>query len=158
MKIIKQFLMIIISVSILVMYFLIKMDMNTSDVEFVSCVDGDTAILEIDGKEESVRFLAIDALELNESYGREASNYVCNALKNASRITLEFEGNSYKDKYNRVLAWVFVDDKLLQEDLVLKGLAKVKYIYDDYKYVGRLLDSQEKAQSEKNGLWGVENE
>lgn len=153
MKIFKQFLMILIVVFILVLYVLIKMDTHVSEVNLVSCVDGDTAIFEINGKEESVRFLAIDALEINEYYGKEASNYVCNALKNASKITLEFEEDSSKDKYNRVLAWVFVDDKLLQEELISKGLAQIKYLYDDYEYVDQLFDLQEKAKKEKIGLW-----
>ncbi len=158
MKIIKQFFIILFLVFILVYYHFIKMDTHVSEVDFVSCVDGDTAIFEIEGKEESVRFLAIDALEINEHHGKEASNYVCNALNKASRITLEFEEDSYKDKYNRVLAWVFVDDKLLQEELVSKGLAQVKYLYDDYKYVEQLFELQEKAKSEKIGLWGDNNE
>ena len=51
-----------------------------------------------------------------------------------------------------------MDDKLIQEDLVSKGFAQVKYLYDDYKYVEQLFDLQEKAKSEKIGLWGDQNE
>lgn len=158
MKIIKQFLIILVTVSILIFYLLIKLDTHTSDVNFVSCVDGDTAVFEIDGKKDYVRFLAIDTLEVEQSLGQEASNYVCKTLNQASKITLEYEENSYKDKYNRVLAWVYVDDKLIQEDLVRKGYAQVKYIYDDYKYVDRLLNLQEKAKQEKVGLWSEKYE
>ena len=158
MKIIKQFLIILFLIFLFVFYHFIKMDTHVSEANFVSCVDGDTAIFEIEGKQERVRFLAIDALEINEEYGKEASNYVCNALNKASRITLEFEEGSYKDKYNRVLAWVFVDDKLIQEDLVSKGFAQVKYLYDDYKYVKKLFDLQEKEKKKKIGLWGDQNE
>lgn len=158
MKIIKQFLIIISLVCILVFYIFIKLNTNVVDVTFVSCVDGDTAVFELNGVNEKVRFLAIDTLEIDEQLGQKASNYVCNTLKNASRIHLEFEEGSYKDKYNRVLAWVFVDDKLLQEDLISKGYAQVKYIYDDYKYVNQLIDLQEKAKINKIGIWSDENE
>lgn len=154
MKTVKQFLIILGTVFILVFYIFIKLDKQLSDVNFVSCVDGDTAIFEIDGKEEYVRFLAIDTLEIDQSFGIEVSNYVCKTLNQASKITLEYEEDSYKDKYNRVLAWVYVDDGLIQEDLVRKGYAQVKYIYGNYKYVDRLLDLQEKAKQEKVGLWG----
>ena len=158
MEIIKKFFIILVTVFIFVLYVLIKMDNNTSEATLISCVDGDTAIFEIEGKEESVRFLAIDTFEINEEYGKEASVYVCHALNKASRITLEFEENSYKDKYNRVLAWVFVDDELLQKELISKGLAQVKYLYDDYKYVEQLFDLQEKAKLEKIGIWSDVNE
>ena len=46
----------------------------------------------INGKEETVRFLAVDTPESVhpkkdlEYYGKEASNYTCNALKNAKKI------------------------------------------------------------------------
>lgn len=154
MKIIKQFLIILVTVSVLIFYIFVKLDTHMSDASFVSCIDGDTAIFEINGMKERVRFLAIDTLELDQTLGQEASNYVCKALNQASKITLEYEEDSHKDKYNRVLAWIFVDDQLIQEDLVRKGYAQVKYIYDDYKYVDRLLGLQEKAKQEKVGLWG----
>ena len=61
--------------------------------------------------------------------------YTCSELKKADNIYLEFDENSDKlDRYNRYLAWVFVDDDLLQYKIVKKGLAKVAYLYDDYKY------------------------
>ena len=158
MKLIKKIIFVLLVVIVLVLYHWIKLDVRTSEVNMVSCVDGDTATFIIDGKEEKVRFLAIDALEVNEYYGKEASNYVCHALENASTITLEFEESSYRDKYNRVLAWAFVDGKLLQEELISRGLAQVKYLYDDYKYVDELFDLQEQAKTKKIGIWSDKHE
>ena len=58
-------------------------------VEFYKCSDGDTARFKIKGEEKKVRFLAIDTPEVNhqekgtEPFGKEASDYTCNALSNA---------------------------------------------------------------------------
>lgn len=124
------------------------------------CIDGDTASLNIDGKIKKVRFLAIDTPETNhptlgeEPYGKEASNYTCNALKNAKTIEIEYDKNSDKtDKYDRQLVWIFVDGKLLQKQLIKKGYAKVAYLYGDYKYTGALQKAQKQAKKEKVGIW-----
>ena len=101
-------------------------------VTFDSCVDGDTFKIILNGEKKSVRMIAIDTPESVhptkevEYYGKEASEYTCNKLKNASKIELEYDENSDKeDKYERLIAWVFVDDLLLQEDLIENG-------YDDF--------------------------
>ena len=102
------------------------------NVKFNDCVDGDTAKFIMDGEIIKVRFLAIDTPETKnpkkgiEKFGEEASTYTCNKLKKAKKIILEFDNNSdLKDKYNRYLAWIFVDDSLLQQELVTNGLAQI---------------------------------
>ena len=59
------------------------------------------------------------------------------------------------DKYGRCLAWVFVDDELLQEQLIQKGYAKVAYLYGDYKYTSRLQEAEKKAKAERLGIWSL---
>lgn len=128
-------------------------------VNLYKCVDGDTFRIKIDNKDTKVRMLAIDTPESVkekelEYYGKEASEYTCNKLKKAKKIELEYDSNSDKyDKYGRLLAWVFVDGKLLQEDLVKGGYAKVAYLYADYKYTGLLQEAQEKASMNSKGIW-----
>ena len=130
-------------------------------VSFSKCVDGDTIKVVINKKEYTVRFLAIDTPETKhpkkgeEPYGKEASTYTCNRVKTAKRIELEYDkGSTKEDKYGRKLAWVFVDNKLLQEELIERGYAKVAYLYGDYKYTERLEKIEEKAKKEKVGIWG----
>lgn len=129
------------------------------EVTFSKCVDGDTAKFIINNKEETVRFLAVDTPETKhptkgeEPYGKEASNYTCNRLKEGNKIELEYDDNSTKtDKYNRYLAWVFVDDNLLQAELVKNGLAEVAYLYGDYKYTDLLKDYEQTAIATKVGM------
>ena len=119
---------------------------NTKEkVKFVKCVDGDTAKFERNNKVFTLRFLAVNTPETKspkkgvEFYGKEASNYTCKRLQEAKTIEIEYDNKSErKDRYGRNLGWVFLDDKLLQKDLVENGYAKVDYIYDKYKYVEEL--------------------
>jgi micrococcal nuclease len=129
------------------------------EVKYSKCVDGDT-IKVIRNKEEiTVRLLAIDTPENTkekEYYGKEASNYTCESIKNAKKIELEYDPKSDKfDKYDRLLAWVFIDNKLLQEELVEKGYAKVAYLYNDYKYSNILKEKQELASAQSIGIWDM---
>ncbi|MEG3038339.1 MAG: thermonuclease family protein, partial [Clostridia bacterium] len=128
-------------------------------VTFSRVVDGDTARLIVQGKEETVRFLAIDTPESVkpntkvQPYGKEASEYTEKMLKNAKEIKLEYEKSAKVDDYDRKLAWVFVDGELLQEQLVSKGYAKVAYIYGKYKYTNTLKKVEAKAKIERLGIW-----
>lgn len=131
------------------------------EVELEKCVDGDTAKFKsADGTVLSYRFLAIDTPETvhptkgEEPFGKEASEYTCNALVNANKIVLELDDAAdEKDAYDRGLAWVFVDDSLLQEQLVSQGYAKVAYLYGDYKYTSLLQEKEKIAQENKIGIW-----
>ena len=132
------------------------------EVTLSKCVDGDTAkFITSDGEIKTTRFLAIDTPESVhptkevEEYGKEASNYTCKLLTNAKKITLEFDKNSDKeDKYGRLLAFVYADNKMVQEELLEKGYAKVAYLYDDYTYTSKLQKIEKEAKSKKVGIWG----
>jgi len=132
-------------------------------VEFSDCVDGDTIKVLLEGKEYTVRMLAVDTPESVhpqkdvEYYGKEASEYTCNKVKNAKKLEIEYDEDSNKmDKYDRLLVWVFTDGSLLQEDLVKNGYAKVAYLYGDYKYTSKLENAQELASAKNIGIWNEE--
>lgn len=129
-------------------------------VTLSKCVDGDTAKFVVKNKVRTVRFLAIDTPESVhpkkkvEPYGKEASAYTCKRLENADVIELEYDDNSTKtDKYDRLLAWIFIDSELLQKDLVRSGYAKVAYLYGDYKYTDILKDEEKIAKQKKLRIW-----
>ena len=151
--------------SIILFIFPVLVFANTKEkVNFVKCVDGDTAKFERNNKVFTLRFLAVNTPETKspkkgvEFYGKEASNYTCNRLKEAKTIEIEYDNQSdRKDRYNRNLGWVFLDDKLLQKDLVENGYAKVDYIYGKYKYVDELKELEKIAKKDKKGLWQKEN-
>lgn len=150
--------LIVLIVVISVSYIFLTND-NNINVTLDKCVDGDTAWFIVEGKREKVRFLGINAPEstnIQEEYGKLASDYTCNRLKEADEIYLEIDSNSDRyDKYGRLLAYVFVDDNNLNELLLEQGLAEVKYIYDEYEYIDYLCDSQYKAYKKKLNIWNI---
>ena len=98
--------------------------------------DGDTAVFLVEdlGKVE-VRFIGVDSPEKEEEGYDEAKAYTDQQLGDAVKIILEMEpkGDQY-DKYGRLLAWVWVDDQLLQAKLIENDLVKIRYLEDDYLY------------------------
>ncbi len=129
-------------------------------VEYESCVDGDTIWIKMNDKSTKVRLLSINAPEIEHEespadyMGEESKNYVCNILENATKVEMEYDKNSKKeDKYGRTLAWIWVDDKLLQESIIEEGLAKVDYVYNEYEYSAYLCEVEYKAIDAKKGIW-----
>ena len=130
------------------------------EVEFYKKVDGDTAQFELDGKIIKVRFLGINTPETVdtttgvEPYGEQASNYTLERLENANKVELEYDKNSSKeDPYNRILAWIWVDDSLLQKELIERGLAETYMLQNNYRYAGILQLAEEEAKENKVGIW-----
>ncbi|NMA50253.1 MAG: thermonuclease family protein [Mollicutes bacterium] len=129
---------------------------KTEEATFEACVDGDTAYFKVAEDTLKVRFIAIDAPELKDDYGKEASEFTCDTLLNAKEILLEYDADK-ADKYGRVLAWVWYDKKLLQKTLIEKGFAQTAYIYKDYRYVNSLCFDEKKAKENKVGVWSKES-
>lgn len=130
------------------------------EVKLSKCIDGDTISVIINKEEKKVRFLAIDAPEIdtNEAYSIEAKEYTCNLLKSSKKIYLEYDKNSDKeDKYERILAWVWADDILVQKELIKDGYAKIAYLYADYKYTSELSKFENVAKENKLNIWKESN-
>ena len=117
--------------------------------------DGDTAVLNTG---EEVRYLGIDAPEIghngrkSEFMALESKNYNLRIVR-GFHVRLEFD-EERKDRYGRLLAYVFLDNgEMVNALLVKKGLAFVMINKPNTKYLPLLLDCQRKAMSEKVGLW-----
>ncbi len=151
----------IITIIFFMFIFTTYINATTIDVDLFKCVDGDTAWFTYQDKTLKARFLAIDTPESTtkkEKFGKEASLFTCNKLEKAKKISLEYDDASDKlDKYNRELVWVFVDNKLLQEEIVKEGLGKVYYIYGDYKYLDELYNAEKYAKKNKLNIWEDNN-
>ena len=149
------FSLLFIFLTILLIYF--NYQQNKKEVSFIRCLDGDSIILKIEGEEVEVRLLGIDCPELLDPFGNDAKRFSESILKKGNKIIIEkdLKADEY-DKYNRLLVWLFVDDELLQYQLIKEGLAKTRYIYDDYTYAQGLFDLQEIAKANKIGLWSLD--
>ncbi len=125
-------------------------------VEYIYTLDGDTACFLIDGAAVRVRFFGVDTPEYyteeKELYSVEARTFTDNCLKYAKNIYLQTDpfDSLYDDSYpKRLLAWVWVDYKLLNVMLVEKGYANVNYIFTDkLLYLSDLYKAAEFAKKE----------
>lgn len=125
-------------------------------VELSKCIDGDTISIILNKEEHKVRFLAVDSPEIdnNEAYSNEAKDFTCNLLKESKNIYIEYDENSDNvDKYERILAWVWADNKLVQVELIKIGYAKVAYLYNEYKYTSELKKFESIAKEKKLNIW-----
>ena len=121
-------------------------------------IDGDTICLIENGAKHNYRLLYVDTPEYTkeiEPFGKEAAELTQSLLENASSIQIEYQtDNETEDKYQRKLVWVFVDGKLLQEELAKAGL--VEDVYDNggnYKYKLRIMKAMMEALVEQKGIY-----
>lgn len=133
------------------------------EAEYVSINDGDTFRVKLDGKEKRVRLLLVDTPEMNYEennpmpYAEEAKAFTENLLENASKIELLYDIGDEKDRYGRLLTYVFIDDVLLQEALIREGYAAVRFVYEPNNTLEEeLIEIQKVAKSNKVNIW--ENE
>jgi len=124
-------------------------------------VDGDTIEVEMDGKTEDVRLLLVDTPETKhpskpvQPYGPEASEFAKNVLS-GKEVTLEFDG-SKRDKYDRLLAYVWVDGKNFNKMLLEEGLARLAYVYEPpYTHYDAFVKAQTKAVNENRNIWSID--
>ncbi|TCS95712.1 thermonuclease family protein [Hazenella coriacea] len=129
----------------------------------IEVIDGDTIKVEIEGRKESVRFLLIDTPETNhpklgeQPFGQEAKRFVKEMLPKGTKITYE-KDVSDRDKYGRLLGYIYVGDQSVQEALLERGLARVAYIYEpNVKYVDEYRAIQKQAQKKGVGIWSIED-
>jgi len=123
-------------------------------------VDGDTLLLE--RGRTRVRLQGIDTPETVkedapvEPWGPEASDYTKRFVSEADgRIRLELDGET-ADRHGRQLAFVWHDERLLNEELVRQGLAHAKLGYDyGAAMKARLRKAEADAKANHRGIWSA---
>jgi micrococcal nuclease len=132
-------------------------DMKYITAKVISVVDGDTIHVSIRGKKETVRLVLIDTPETKhptkpiEPFGPEASKFTKDLLE-GKEVKLE-QDVSIRDRYGRLLMYVWLDDRLVNELLLEKGLARVAVFPPDVKYVEAFRAVQKRAQDAAIGIW-----
>jgi len=130
-----------------------RLDLNRLWGANYEVIDGDTIWMKDRGK---IRYIGIDTAERGEPYYGEATEYN-EALLARGDIVLEFDVET-RDKYGRLLAYVFVeeDDKgriFVNEEMVRAGWATTLDIPPNRKYRDRFAEAEEVAREEGKGIW-----
>lgn len=118
----------------------------------VRVVDGDTFTCMLDDKEVKVRLIGVNTPEINTPNGVIASNYTKGLLAGKT-VTLEFDKDRY-DKYDRTLAYVYLEDGTMLNELLLEnGYAEVMTVEPNTRYKYRFQKIENKAKGKKIGIW-----
>lgn len=133
-----------------------------SEAKVLSVTDGDTFKVKFeDGSVDKIRLLLIDTPETKRAntpvqpFGPEASEYLTELL-NGQTVRVEMDV-SERDPYGRLLAYVYLGDKMVNEMLIAEGLARVAVYPPNVKYVDQFRAIEKKAKSAKLGIWSIEN-
>ena len=131
---------------------------GASYYDVVRVVDGDTFVIEYNGTNEKVRLIGIDTPESvhpneekNAEFGDIVSNYSKEMLTN-KKVQIEFDVEE-RDKYGRLLAYVYLDGQMYNKVLLEKGYAKLSTYPPNVKYVDEFTEIQKKARKNKMGMW-----
>ena len=140
-------------------YFIEKRDTapDTGVYKVIDVIDGDTVIID-DAKNSRVRYIGIDTPEIalqdtpGDPMSTESWDFNANLVE-GEKIKLEFDEEKY-DVYGRILAYVYVDDVFVNEELLKEGLATVLIIQPNNTHSEILFNALDEAKNSKKGIWG----
>jgi micrococcal nuclease len=119
-------------------------------------IDGDTIVLEGHVR---VRLIGVDTPEVVhphkpvEPLGPEASQFTRSLVEDRD-VTLQFD-RERRDRYGRVLAYVYVDGKLVNEEIIRAGFSRAQTRYKfDRTMANRFLAAEAEAKEAGRGIWG----
>jgi endonuclease YncB( thermonuclease family) len=125
----------------------------------VRVIDGDTIEVSIRGVTQAVRYIGIDSPEKAGPYTTEepfsqAATDKNKELVEGRRVRLE-KDVSEKDKYERLLRYVYVADLSVNAELVKLGLARAFAYPPDVKHQAEYSQLESAARADRRGLWGL---
>jgi micrococcal nuclease len=136
---------------------------GSQPVTLIEVTDGDTIRVDIDGREEPVRLILIDAPETRdpnnppECFGQEATTYLTWLLSLGGDLYLETDVSD-RDRFGRLLRYVWLDFGdgevyLVNEAMVRAGYAAFSTFPPDVKYVEEMREAGQFAREYGYGLW-----
>jgi micrococcal nuclease len=123
----------------------------------VRVVDGDTIYVQLADRVEKIRYIGVNTPEIHhpikgeEPGGREAAD-VNRRIAGGQRVRLELDVRT-RDRYGRLLAYVWVGDTMLNAELVRLGYAQVMTVPPNVRYQDLFVKLQREARDAGRGLW-----
>ncbi len=130
---------------------------STLEGPVVHVVDGDTVHVRLGGRIEKVRYIGVNAPEVHhprkgeEPGGREAMA-VNRGLVEGKTVRLELDVQ-LRDRYGRLLAYIWVGETMINAELVRQGYAQVMTVPPNVRHQGLFLKLQRDARQAGRGLW-----
>lgn len=126
-------------------------------VPITKVTDGDTVRVTYQGRDERVRLIGVDTPEVpwyggeGECFGVEAGLYARHRLSSRS-VRLVFDTDR-RDRYGRLLAYVYLREELFNLTLVRLGYARADPVPPDTRMAGELARAEAQARTAGRGLW-----
>jgi micrococcal nuclease len=123
----------------------------------VRVVDGDTIHVRLAERVEKVRYIGVNTPEVHhprkgeEPGGREAMR-VNRTLVDGRKVRLETDVRA-RDRYGRLLAYVWVGDVMINAELLRRGYAQVMTIPPNVRHQALFVKLQRDAREGERGLW-----
>ncbi len=117
-------------------------------------LDGDTIVLD---NGETVRLIVADDPEIHQPeipvqrFGEEATEFL-KRVAEGFECTLEYEPNNIRDQYGRLLAYVFVGDRLANAEIIRRGYAYA-YTRFPFRRQAEFIALKREARERQYGLW-----
>ncbi len=138
-----------------------SLNANGLDEGIVSyVVDGDTVVLQIDGSEETVRLIGIDTPESRpgnqpvQCFGQQASDFLTAYLPEGTIVQFARDVEA-RDRYDRLLLYLYKDGEFVNEVLVREGYANARSYAPNTSLQDTLDDALDSAKASDRGLWAV---
>ena len=129
---------------IFLVFFLINLHADSYFVTKV--IDGDTIEVRQEKRNYKVRLSEIDAPEINQRFGTESKNFLASLILN-KEIELIY---ITEDRYGRIVAKIYRDNKDINRSMVRNGLA---WVYDYYVEDQSLYNDQNLAKKSSFNIW-----
>lgn len=127
------------------------------EVEEVS--DGDTIIVNMNGTREIIRMIGVDTPETHhpdrpvECYGQAASDYSRELLA-GKKVRLQADPlNTNRDRYDRLLRYVYLPDGTLAEAKLIAEGYGFSYTQFPFEKTDEFNTYEQQARDAKRGLW-----
>jgi len=114
----------------------------------IRVIDGDTIVLKDD---ERVRLLGIDTPERGQYYFEEARERL-SEMVDGKEVLLETDKEE-RDKYDRLLRYVWINKTLTNLELVREGYARTFMLEPGDKYFEELVAAESWARESGLGIW-----
>ncbi len=130
------------------------------DAVVVHVSDGDTITVDVGGHRERVRILGADTPETVDPrkgvqcYGPQASAHTKARLAPGTHVSLELDAEA-RDKYGRLLAYVYVGGVRYDDELLRLGFARLLIIAPNGVHARAMLLAELAARAAHRGLWGA---
>jgi micrococcal nuclease len=130
--------------------------------QVLDVVDGNTIRVNLGDRVETVRYIGINAKQTTQpakapSQSGEDVTDVNRQLVARQQVRLELDAQE-RDREGRLLAYVFVADRMVNAELVRRGSAETMTIQPNVRYRDLFVALEQEARDDRRGLWANQSE